>query len=206
MNGDPKAILEALLFVAEEPISLDKLKEILEAYSRKEVATFLEELRVSYAGRGLQLVEVAGGYRLATRPELAPWIQKLQTAKPAKLSRAALETLAIIAYRQPITRPEIEAIRGVTVDGVLKTLTERDLIRILGRKPEPGRPILYGTSRAFLENFGFKDLSELPALKEIEELVAEPGPSGKGEEQPVSEVGSSSEEGTSSVEAAWVKT
>jgi segregation and condensation protein B len=194
MNGDPKAILEALLFVAEEPVSLDKLKEILDAYSRREIAAFLEELRASYEGRGLQLVEVAGGYRLATRPELAPWIRKLQTAKPARLSRAALETLAIIAYRQPITRPEIEAIRGVTVDGVLKTLTERDLIRILGRKPEPGRPLLYGTSRAFLEYFGFKDLSELPALREIEELVAEPGPSGEGEEQPASEVGSGSEE------------
>jgi len=195
MNGDPKAILEALLFVAEEPVSLDKLKEILDAYSRREIAAFLEELRASYEGRGLQLVEVAGGYRLATRPELAPWIRKLQTAKPARLSRAALETLAIIAYKQPITRPEIEAIRGVTVDGVLKTLTERDLIRILGRKPEPGRPLLYGTSRAFLEYFGFKDLSELPALREIEELVAEPWPSGEGEEQPASEVGSGSEEG-----------
>lgn len=193
MNGDPKAILEALLFVAEEPVSLDKLGEILDAYSRREIATFLEELRASYEGRGLQLVEVAGGYRLATRPELAPWVQKLQMAKPARLSRAALETLAIIAYRQPITRPEIEAIRGVAVDGVLKTLAERDLIRILGRKPEPGRPLLYGTSRAFLEYFGFRDLSELPALREVEELVVEPGPSGEGEEQPASGVGSGSE-------------
>lgn len=116
-------------------------------------------------------MEVAGGYRLVTKPELAPWIQRLRGARPVKLSRAALETLAIIAYKQPITKPEIEAIRGVMIDGVLKTLAERDLVRILGRKPEVGRPILYGTSRAFLEYFGFKDLSELPSLKEIEALA-----------------------------------
>jgi segregation and condensation protein B len=120
---------------------------------------------------------VAGGYRLVTKPELAPWVQRFRGTKPAKLSKAALETLAIIAYKQPITKPEIEAIRGVTIDGVLKTLVERDLIRILGRKPEVGRPILYGTSRDFLEYFGFKDLSELPTLKEIESLA--PAAAGK---------------------------
>jgi segregation and condensation protein B len=121
--------------------------------------------------RGVVVTEVAGGYRLTTKPEVAPWIQRLRGSKPARLSRAALETLAIIAYKQPITKPEVEVIRGVMVDGVLKTLVERDLVRILGRKAEVGRPILYGTSRSFLEYFGFKDLSELPTLKEIEALA-----------------------------------
>ncbi|MFN3476436.1 MAG: SMC-Scp complex subunit ScpB [Candidatus Methylomirabilales bacterium] len=176
MSVDPKAIVEALLFVAEEPLSVERLQGILEGYGRKELVAFLKELQALYEqeGRGLRLYEVAGGYRLATRPELHPWVQKLKAAKPARLSRAALETLAVIAYRQPITRAEIEAIRGVAVDGVLKTLAEKDLIRIIGRKKEAGRPILYGTSKTFLEYFGFKDLSELPALRELEELVEEP--------------------------------
>ena len=176
MSVDPKAIVEALLFVAEEPLSVERLKEILEGYGRKEIVALLQELQAFYEqeGRGLKLYEVAGGYRLATRPELHPWVQRLKAVRPTRLSRAALETLALIAYRQPITRAEIEAIRGVAVDGVLKTLAEKDLIRIVGRKKEVGRPILYGTSKAFLEYFGFKDLSELPALRELEELVAEP--------------------------------
>jgi segregation and condensation protein B len=115
--------------------------------------------------------EVAGGFRLATRSEAHPWIQRLQQVRPARLSRAALETLAIIAYKQPITRAEIEAIRGVAVDGVIRTLLERELIRLLGRKAEAGRPILYGTSAEFLEHFGFRDLGELPTLREIDELI-----------------------------------
>jgi segregation and condensation protein B len=118
---------------------------------------------------------VAGGYRLTTRPEAHPWIQRLQQVKPTRLSRAALETLAIIAYKQPITRAEIEAVRGVAVDGVMRTLLERGLIRMLGRKAEAGRPILYGTSQGFLEHFGFKDLGELPSLREIDELIGASG-------------------------------
>lgn len=169
----PLAILEALLFVAEAPLPLQRVEEMLEGCSRAEVLRLLDSLqeKCRQDDRGVFLVEVAGGYRLVTKPELSHWVQRLRGTKPAKLSKAALETLGIIAYRQPITKPEIEAIRGVTIDGVLKTLVERDLIRILGRKPEVGRPILYGTSRAFLEYFGFKDLSELPTLKEIEALA-----------------------------------
>jgi segregation and condensation protein B len=146
---------------------------VLDGHSKAQIVSHLEALqeRCRQADRGVMLIQVAEGYRLVTKPELATWIQRLQGARPARLSRAALETLAIIAYRQPITKPEIEAIRGVTIDGVLKTLVERDLIRILGRKAEVGRPILYGTSRQFLEYFGFKDLSELPTLKEIETLA-----------------------------------
>lgn len=166
-------ILEALLFVSEAPLSLERIEELLDGCSRAEVSRLLADLQERYRDRdrGVVVTEVAGGYRLTTKPEAAPWIQRLRGSKPARLSRAALETLAIIAYKQPITKPEVEVIRGVMVDGVLKTLVERDLVRILGRKAEVGRPILYGTSRSFLEYFGFKDLSELPTLKEIETLT-----------------------------------
>jgi segregation and condensation protein B len=176
---EPLAILEALLFVSEVPVTMERIEEVLEGRSRAEIVGLIAgfQERCRQGDRGLLLVEVAGGYRLVTKPEMAPWVQRLRGTKPAKLSKAALETLAIIAYKQPITKPEIEAIRGVTIDGVLKTLVERDLIRILGRKPEVGRPILYGTSRDFLEYFGFKDLSELPTLKEIESLA--PAAAGK---------------------------
>ena len=171
-------VLEALLFVSEAPLPLERIEEVLDGYSKAEVGRLLADLQEKYRqpDRGLVVTEVAGGYRLATKPEVAPWVQRLRGSKPARLSRAALETLALIAYKQPITKIEIEAIRGVIVDGVVKTLVERDLIRILGRKPEVGRPILYGTSRSFLEYFGFKDLSELPTMKEIEALTPSPVP------------------------------
>jgi segregation and condensation protein B len=171
---DPIAVLEALLFTSEAPLPSHRIEEVFEGrLTAGDIVELLNALRdrCRQGDRGLALIEVAGGYRLVTKPEMAPWIQRLQGAKPARLSKAALETLAIIAYKQPITRSEIEAIRGVMIDGVLKTLVERDLIRILGRKPEVGRPILYGTSRSFLEYFGFRDLSELPTLKEIETLA-----------------------------------
>jgi segregation and condensation protein B len=169
----PLGILEALLFVSESPLSLERIEELLDGCSKAEVSRLLADLQDKYRQpeRGMIVSEVAGGYRLTTKPEAAPWVQRLLGSKPTRLSRAALETLALIAYKQPITKPEIETIRGVMVDGVLKTLVERDLVRILGRKPEVGRPILYGTSRSFLEYFGFKDLSELPTLKEIETLA-----------------------------------
>jgi segregation and condensation protein B len=173
----PIAILEALLFSSETPLALHRIEEVLEGDSKAEIIQLLDTLRERYRqeDRGLALIEVAGGLRLVTKPEVSPWIQRLQGAKPARLSKAALETLAIIAYKQPITRSEIEAIRGVMIDGVIKTLVERDLIRILGRKSEVGRPILYGTSRSFLEYFGFRDLSELPTLKEIAALAPRTG-------------------------------
>lgn len=171
-------VLEALLFSSEAPLPLERIGEALNGCSHADVGRLLADLQEQcrQSNRGVIVAEVAGGYRLTTKPEAAPWIQRLRGSKPVRLSRAALETLALIAYKQPITKAEIETIRGVTVDGVLKTLVERDLIRILGRKPEVGRPILYGTSRVFLEYFGFKDLSELPVLKEIEALTQNPVP------------------------------
>src|SRR5215813_2273179 len=122
-------------------------------------------------GRGVRLVQVPGGYRLMTKPDYAPWIKKLEKAKTMqKLSRSALESLAIIAYRQPLVRSEIEQIRGVETSGVLRTLLERKLVRIVGRKEVPGRPIMYGTTKFFLEHFGLQDLTQLPPLREFKEL------------------------------------
>jgi segregation and condensation protein B len=179
VEPDRLAILEALLFVAEEPLPLSKLQEILADAASAETDGSLRDLavRLESDGRGLMVQEVAGGFRLTTRPDVHAWVQKLQQVKPARLSRAALETLAIIAYRQPITRAEIEAIRGVAVDGVLRTLLERELVRMMGRKAEAGRPMLYGTSQQFLEHFGLRELGDLPTLREINELIGitEPG-------------------------------
>jgi segregation and condensation protein B len=175
VNAEPDrlAILEALLFVAEEPLPLPKLQEILGDAAPADTEASLQDLavRLETDGRGLMVQEVAGGFRLATRPEVHAWVQQLQQVKPARLSRAALETLAIIAYRQPITRAEIEAIRGVAVDGVVRTLLERELVRMMGRKAEAGRPMLYGTSQQFLEHFGLRELGDLPTLREINELI-----------------------------------
>lgn len=175
MNAEPDrlAILEALLFVAEEPLPLPKLQEILADAEARETEASLHDMavRLETDGRGLMVQEVAGGFRLTTRPEVHAWVQRLQQVKPARLSRAALETLAIVAYRQPITRAEIEAIRGVAVDGVLRTLLERELVRMMGRKAEAGRPMLYGTSQQFLEHFGLRELGDLPTLREINELI-----------------------------------
>jgi segregation and condensation protein B len=178
VNEEPDrlAILEALLFVAEEPLPLPKLQEVLMDGQPSQTEATVRELalRLEGEGRGLMVQEVAGGFRLTTRPETHAWVQKLQMVKPARLSRAALETLAIVAYRQPVTRAEIEAIRGVAVDGVMRTLLERDLVRMMGRKAEAGRPMLYGTSAQFLEQFGLKDLGDLPTLREINELINAP--------------------------------
>lgn len=167
------AILEAMLFVSPAPLSLDRLASVLCGGSKEEVERALHRLTEEYdqQGRGLQLVQVAGGYRCVTRAEYAPWIKRLERAKPApKLSRSALEALAIIAYKQPIVRAEIEGIRGVETSGVLRTLLERKLVRMVGRKDVPGRPIMYGTTKFFLEHFGLRDLSELPPLREFKEL------------------------------------
>lgn len=167
-----KSILESLLFAAEGPLTIQQLGEILEAVEKKEVVSLLEELKSEYeaASRGFRLVEVAGGYQLRTAGENAEWVRRLYRKPPARLSRAALETLAVVAYKQPITRAEVEFIRGVDVDGVLSTLLERRLIRIVGRKDVPGKPFLYGTTPEFLEAFSLKDLSELPTVRETEEL------------------------------------
>jgi len=168
-----KAILEAVLFVSPEPVPIARLMSILETASKAEVMQALGVLThdLDQDGRGIQLVQIAGGYRLVTKQEYGPWLKRMDKAKAAqKLSRSALESLAIIAYKQPLVRAEIEEIRGVETSGVLRTLCERKLVRIVGRKDVPGRPIMYGTTKFFLEHFGLQDLSQLPPLREFKEL------------------------------------
>ncbi len=173
MSQDELAILEAVLFASPDPLSIEHLQAILDEEDQDKIKEYISSLKAAYEnnGSGLTIVQIAGGYRMSTRPDLHPWLSRLARTRPTRLSRPALETMAIIAYRQPVTKAEIEAIRGVVVDGVLKTLLERDLIRVLGRKREVGRPLLYGTTRKFLEHFGFQDLTELPSAQEIEALV-----------------------------------
>lgn len=173
-----KAILEAVIFASEEPIGLSTLTGILESSgtSRTEIQQALQELLQEYSensNRGLLLREVGGAYQFVTQPRLASFVQQLDVDKPKTLSQAALETLAIIAYRQPLVRSEIEQIRGVDSGGVLKTLLERGFIKIVGRKEEPGQPLIYGTTPAFLELFHLTNLEELPSMKEVEQIVDE---------------------------------
>lgn len=167
------AVLETLLFVSPEPVPLSRLVTVIGAVSKAEVEEALKRLErdLSQESRGIQLVKLAGGYRLVTKPEFSPWLKRLDKAKAAqKLSRSALESLAIIAYKQPLVRAEIEEIRGVETSGVLRTLLERKLVRIVGRKEVPGRPIMYGTTKFFLEHFGLQDITQLPPLREFKEL------------------------------------
>jgi segregation and condensation protein B len=167
-----KSILESLLFAAGEPLSIAKIAAVLEGVPKAEIQNSLVTLGAEYSAnnRGLAIEEVAGGYQLRTPKEHAQYVRRLLAARPPRLSRPLLETVAIIAYRQPITRPEIEQLRGVDTGGVLETLLERRLIKIAGRKEAPGRPMMYATTPEFLEVFSLKDLESLPDLKEFQEI------------------------------------
>jgi len=167
-----KSILESLLFVADGPQSAERLAEALDGADKHLVRELLDEIQQDFESqnRGIRLVEVAGGYQLRTPKASADAVKKFLGGRPARMGKATLETLAIVAYRQPITKAEIEAIRGVDVDGVVTTLLERNLIRAVARKDVPGRPFLYGTTAEFLQLFNLKDLSQLPPLKEMEDI------------------------------------
>ncbi len=169
-----KHIIESLLFVADEPLTLDRIKKILMESEAGEIRDAIAELTAEYDARpgGFYLDEVAGGYQIRTRPEYNEWIKKLIQPKPLRLSKPALETLVIIAYKQPIIRSDIEHLRGVDCGGVLHVLLERKLIRVLGRREIPGRPLIYATTKRFLETFDLKNLRDLPTPKEIGELAA----------------------------------
>jgi segregation and condensation protein B len=168
-----EAAFEAILFVSSEPVPRAKLLELFEEEERELATEALEAVLARYAegdGRGVLVEDVAGGVRLATRPEVVGWLRRFfDVAGGNKLSMAALETLAIIAYRQPVTGPEIQELRGVSAAGVLKTLLERRMVRIAGRKEVVGKPFLYGTTREFLVHFGLNSLTDLPPLEEFEE-------------------------------------
>lgn len=167
-------ILEAALLAAGEPLPLDRLQDLFPDNERPQRAALrqaLDELAEELAGRGIELREVASGYRLQVRKELAPWVSRLWEERPARYSRAMLETLAVIAYRQPVTRAEIEEIRGVSVGTpIVRTLQEREWIRIVGHRDVPGRPAMFGTTRQFLDYFNLKSLGELPTLLELRGL------------------------------------
>jgi segregation and condensation protein B len=167
-----KAIIEALAFASEAPLTLDRIREVLPEAEKRDVEEILMDLVREYEERksGIQLLTVAGGYQFRTRADLGVWVKKLRAGKPVGLTPAALETLAVIAYRQPVVKADIDRFRGVDVAGSLRGLMDKKLVRIVGRMDVPGRPILYGTTRKFLEVFNLKDLSELPTLRELKEL------------------------------------
>ena len=169
---DIKNIIESLLFVAQEPLTIDRLQKIIIGAQSQELRAALDELAADYETRqgGFYLNHVAGGYQIRTRPEYKEWIKRMLQPKPLRLSKPALETLAIIAYKQPVIRSDVEHIRGVDCGGVLRVLLERKFIRVLGRKEIPGRPLIYATTKRFLEVFDLKNLKDLPTPKEIEEF------------------------------------
>jgi segregation and condensation protein B len=165
-----RSILEGILFVSESPIRVKTLTDILPEANKESIEQALEGMKAECEdpSSGLELVEVAGGIQYRTKPRLAEYINRLKKAKPVKFSASAMETLAIVAYRQPVIRPEIERIRGVDCGWTLRVLMEKGLIKMMGRKDLPGRPIIYGTTQAFLELFGLNSLVDLPTLKEIQ--------------------------------------
>ncbi|MFZ5698639.1 MAG: SMC-Scp complex subunit ScpB [Pseudomonadota bacterium] len=169
-----KCILEGALLASGETLNVERLGGLFEEYERPQqsvIRELLEEIATEYAGRGIELKEVASGFRIQVRQEIGPWVSRLWTEKPPRYSRALLETLALIAYRQPITRGEIEEIRGVTVSSeMIKSLLERDWVRVVGHRDVPGRPALYATTNDFLDYFDLKSLDELPTLSEIRDL------------------------------------
>ncbi len=172
MSEDLKNIIESILFVSEKPLTIAKIKEVLDFADAGAIRGALKALADEYDSRGggFHLREVAGGWQMRSRPEYHQWITRLIQTNPRRLSRAALETLSIIAWNEPIIRSEIEQIRGVDCGGVLRLLLERKLIRILGRREIPGRPLIYATTKFFLEVFGLNTIKDLPTIKEIEEL------------------------------------
>ena len=171
-NDQLKQIIEAAIFVHESPLTLEKLQAtVLSDFgvSNRKVKTILEELRLDYAAKGIHLVEVASGYRFQSDDGLSPWLSRLWQEQVPRYSRATLETLSLIAYRQPVTRGEIEEVRGVSVSSqIMKTLLERDWIKVVGHKEVPGRPALYATTKTFLDYFSLSGLSDLPSMELFE--------------------------------------
>ena len=189
MSDELKPIIEALIFASPDPLTPKTLFQLLDGEPREDVERALDALRADYEQRGgLQMVQVAGGYQICTRPELHEWVRRLfHEHSKQRLSVQALETLAVIAYKQPITGPEIAEIRGVNTSGVVGTLLERQLVKVVGRKPVVGRPFLYVTTREFLNRFGLSDLSDLPKVKEMAEALGMEVPPGLAAPGPTTE-------------------
>ncbi len=175
---EQRKIVEALIVASDEPIAATKLADIVPDCTAAQIRTLVEELNTEYEtqSRAFEIWEIAGGYQMRTRPMYAGYILQLQSVRPVRLSKAALETLAIVAYKQPLTRAEIEHIRGVDVGNAVRLLVERQLLRIAGRLEVPGQPMLYATTKEFLELFGFASLKDLPTLRDVQELIAQEAP------------------------------
>jgi len=175
MDKSLNLIIEALLFASDRPLTVHEIHSSLPEEELSSISQALKELQTEYdvMARSFVLKEVAEGYQFRTQAQYAPYVLQMLKASPARLSRAALETLAIVAYKQPVLRQEIERLRGVDVGGILRTLLEKGLVRIVGRKNLPGRPLIYGTTKKFLEVFDLKDIQSLPRLKEIKDLGSE---------------------------------
>lgn len=193
------AIVEALIFASEKPLKVRYIEQVLSIIELDNISVvdLIEQLKNRYAAEdsGIELVEVAEGWQFRTKPQLAEWIKRLNTVKPVKLSQPAMETLAIIAYRQPITHPEIDYIRGVDSGAVIKTLLDKRLIKIVGKKELPGRPLVYGTTQEFLEVFGLKDISALPSLQDIKQISSRDEEIEKNQQElPLSVIESTEEE------------
>jgi segregation and condensation protein B len=186
--SDLKAIVEALIFASPEPVTLKALVKLLDTEPKEDIVEAVEQIKRDYERPGgLQIVEVAGGYQIVTRSELHEWVRRLFRERTTqKLSVAALETLAVIAYKQPVTAPEVAEIRGVTNTGVVGTLVERRLVKVIGRKQVVGRPFIYGTTREFLERFGLNDLSDLPKVEDMSSMLGFDLDPSLGEPQPQS--------------------
>ena len=169
-DNNIKSVIEALLFASEKPLTIEQVKNVLDNLEGQQIRQLIEELRAEYeqSNRGIRITEIAGGFQMVTQPTLAVFLKKLFKGRHVeRLSKPALETLAIIAYKQPVTKLEIESLRDVNVDGVVKNLLDKDLIRVAGRRKAPGRPFVFGTTRQFLEYFGLKSLEELPKIEEF---------------------------------------
>ncbi len=178
MNPDKiRNIIEAILFSSETPVTMEQLAQSLDEIDREQLGVIMDALVTEWRSmnRGFALVEVAGGWQFRTRAEFGAWLQRAKQDRPSKLSRASLETLSIIAYKQPITRPEIEDLRGVDSGAVVKNLLDRNLIKIIGKKDAPGKPVVYGTTQRFLEVFSLRDLGSLPSLRDLRELEDDGG-------------------------------
>lgn len=179
-----KSVIEALLFACEKPLAIEQVRKVLDNMEGSVIRGVLEELKSEYeqGNRGMRIIEIAGGFQMVASAGFSPFLKKLfKDRNTEKLSKPALETLAIIAYKQPVTRQEIELLRNVNVDGVMKSLLDKSLIRIAGRKKIPGRPFVFGTTRQFLEYFGLNSLEELPKMEEFSNLAAELSSSGPEE-------------------------
>ena len=176
-TSQAKSIIEAVIFAANEPVSVDQLARLLDELDSDTVAQLIYELQKEYdsTGRSFQIVEISNGFQICTRDQYAEWIRRFYTTElSSRLTVSALEALAIIAYKQPVTRAEVEEVRGVNSDSVIRTLMERNLVKVIGRKQAPGRPMIHGTTTDFLMHFGLKDLSELPSVDEIEKMLGTP--------------------------------